>query len=144
MFGGGQSGGGLEKIFTKVEQLKVDSANLKAVISNPDLTTFVGVCIPEFLSVYETERLVQELTTFDIDIFNLVVNQIVFPEEDSECKQCLSRFKMQRKYLDQVNELYDDFHVVLMPLEGSEIRGVDRLSAYSAKLLLEKQLPKIN
>ena len=143
MSGGSNSENSLEKIFKKVEKLKEETSHLKTVISNPDLTTFVAVCIPEFLSVYETERLVQELTTYDIDIYNIVVNQIVFPEEGSNCGQCLSRFKMQKKYLKQIFELYEDFHVVMMGLERSEIRGIDRLQAYASKLLQEKNLPDI-
>lgn len=68
-----------DSVFSKINDMKQQSHDFHEILRNPDLTTFVAVCIPEYLSVYETERLVQELAGAEIDIRNIVVNQIVIP-----------------------------------------------------------------
>lgn len=98
--------------------------------------------------MYETERLVQELALAEVDIRNIVVNQILLPgiklnKLDDDCFKCNSRFRMQKKYLNQILELYYDFNVTLSPLQNEEVKGIDGLKAYAARLLQKVELPEI-
>lgn len=125
---GGQS---LDEILVKMESLRETIAEVNSQFKDPEMTTFVCVCIPEFLSLYETERMIQELAGYGIDTHAIVVNQLLFPKRTNECEQCNARRRMQKKYLEQIEELYDEFNVVKMPLLVEEVRGKERLERYA-------------
>lgn len=155
MIMGQQGAEALEQMITRLETLKGLIDQVHNQIRDPEKTTFVCVCIPEFLSIYETERLVQELSKSEIDTHNVVVNQVLFPNKDAEelaewyksardtlpreaqdlISKTIARKRMQDRYISQIFELYEDFHVVLMPLLDAEVRGVASLESFSTLLL---------
>ncbi|KAJ9657965.1 Golgi to ER traffic- protein [Coniosporium apollinis] len=140
--GGLPGGANLDEMLQKMESLRETISEVNTQFKDADMTTFVCVCIPEFLSLYETERLIQELSGYEIDTHAIVVNQLLFPKKGSPCDQCNARRKMQKKYLDQIEELYDEFNVVKMPLLVEEVRGKEKLEKFSEMLVKPYQPPE--
>ncbi|KAL8683817.1 MAG: hypothetical protein Q9186_000305 [Xanthomendoza sp. 1 TL-2023] len=140
--GGLPGGQQLDEVLAKMESLRETIGEVNTQFKNADMTTFVCVCIPEFLSLYETERMIQELTSYEIDTHAIVVNQLLFPKKSNDCEQCNARRKMQKKYLEQIEELYDEFNVVKMPLLVEEVRGKEKLESFSDMLVHPYQPPE--
>ncbi|KAL8862656.1 MAG: hypothetical protein Q9178_001154 [Gyalolechia marmorata] len=140
--GGLPGGQQLDEVLAKMESLRETIGEVNTQFKNADMTTFVCVCIPEFLSLYETERMIQELTSYQIDTHAIVVNQLLFPKKSNDCEQCNARRKMQKKYLEQIEELYDEFNVVKMPLLVEEVRGKEKLESFSEMLVHPYQPPE--
>lgn len=140
MLGGGENQVDPEemqkKLFDSLDNYKKKIVEVNEQFQNPEKTTFIAVCIPEFLSLYETERLAVELAKFNIDIHNIVINQIVFLEGSNPCRKCTARRKMQDKYLTQIKEIYDDFHLIENPQLDEEVRGIEKLR-YFGQLLFK-------
>lgn len=125
-----------EGMMSQMKDLSSVVSEVNRQFTNPQLTTFICVCIAEFLSLYETERMIQELAGHGIDVHNVIVNQLIFPTAASRsCPQCQARRRMQKKYLDQIEELYEDFHVIKLPLLTSEVRGVPAITSFSEQLV---------
>jgi arsenite-transporting ATPase len=160
--GGLPNGQSLDDVMKKMEDLRETIGDVNKQFKNADLTTYVSihqssmasirltiqphsfipVMIPEFLSLYETERMIQELGNYEIDTRAIVVNQLLFPSASNPCAQCNSRRKMQKKYLEQIDDLYgEDFHVVKMPLLVEEVRGTEKISNFSEMLVKPYEAP---
>ena len=63
-----------QRMFDGINSMKTKIEEVNEQFKDASKTTFVAVCIPEFLSMYETERLAIELAKQEIDIHNIVIN----------------------------------------------------------------------
>jgi arsenite-transporting ATPase len=125
--------GGLagEELPARMQRLQTLLANAAKRLADPMLCTFVCVLLPEFLPLFETERLIQFLNDRGIESHLMVVNCVLPAQTQSGCPFCFKRWQMQQKYLKDIKDLYDDFRIIEVPMQVDEVKGADAVRAFA-------------
>merc|ERR1719192_757650 len=94
----GSADGGVDANFIlgKMDEYLPVVKQIKEEFRDPTKTTFVCVCIAEFLSLYETERLIQQLCKLGIDSQCIIINQLLTSELQT-ANILTHRLRQQRK-----------------------------------------------
>ncbi len=114
-----------DRALEDMEVTKKKIREARAVMADPERTSFKMVVIPEEMSIYESERAMEALKKFNIYSDGVIVNQIL-PEE-TDCEFCQARRTLQQKRLKQIHEKFQGQLVAELPLLKEEAKGVSTL-----------------
>jgi len=100
--------------------------NVIEMMKDEKLTTFGFVMYPEKTPIIEAFRASQELETVGIKT-QLVVANLVIPEEQAVTPYFQNRRKMQDKYREEIKARFNEAQVLTVPMFEKEIKGIEML-----------------
>ncbi len=120
---------------------------LRSVLRDPVRTDFRIVLVPEEMSVFESQRLREQLDGYGIPIGTVIVNRVmedladvadveaefVAPNLDS-CEFCQRRWSVQQDALAEAQDLFRDHDIKRVPLFADEVRGEAMIRVVAACL----------
>lgn len=108
------------------EELVALSKSIKrvaALLTDADNCEFVGVAIPERMSLEETARLAARLEALRVPIGRLVVNNVLPEEAARACDFCAARRRSQAPVVEEFNRRLPGVALFLAPERPGEVRG---------------------
>ena len=114
------------------EELVTLSKSIKKVIAlltDPERCEFVGVAIPERMSLEETSDLAKSLERLKVPMDKLLINGVA-PVND--CKFCQSRRKLQEQVMEEFQAKFRrrTVEIFVAPQQPHEIRGAKDLDGH--------------
>ncbi|HET6975832.1 MAG TPA: ArsA family ATPase [Pyrinomonadaceae bacterium] len=128
------------------EELVAMSKSIKKVIAlltDPERCEFVGVAIPERMSLEETADLAKSLDKLKVPLKKLLINGIV-PEND--CRFCKARRKMQEQVVSEFRKKFRrrSLEIFVAPQQPHEITGVKDLIEHFNSWNIYPQITQIH
>lgn len=112
------------------EELVALSKSIKrvaALLTDAAECEFVGVAIPERMSLEETARLAERLEALRVPLKRLVVNNVLPAEAARACGFCAARRRSQTPVVKEFRERLAGVKLFLAPERAGEVRGRESL-----------------
>jgi arsenite-transporting ATPase len=116
--------------------LKRTVKRIENILKDETKCEFIPVCIPEAMAIMETVRLLADLHKSQINARQIIVNNVMVSDD---CNFCKSRKAGQVKYIQQINEIFDNLNRVQVPVFAEEIKGKEALEKLRMSLFEVKQ-----
>ncbi|MHA1686188.1 MAG: ArsA family ATPase [Candidatus Heimdallarchaeaceae archaeon] len=101
-------------------------------LMDPEQTQFIIVMIPTLMSIFESERLIDELNQHLIPHSNIIINMV--NPDNPECPYCTMRRKEHMKNIDYIRSAFTKHNINIVEAFAKEIRGVKILKEFGTKL----------
>jgi arsenite/tail-anchored protein-transporting ATPase len=115
------------------EELVALSKSIKrvaALLADAQSCEFVGVAIPERMSLEETVRLAASLERLKVPMRRLVVNNVLTDEAARACDFCAARRRGQTPAVEEFQQRLGGVRVFLAPQQPGEVRGRESLNTH--------------
>ena len=116
----------------QLDAMKERIATARQILSDPTKTHYHIVMIPEEMSIFESERTVETLKEYNIPVEGIVVNQLI--PENHNCEFCTEKRKLQQERMASINQKFNDFKIMELPLFKEEVKGQAMLERTGQKL----------
>jgi arsenite-activated ATPase (arsA) len=111
----------------------------RKLITDPELTAFFFVTLPEALPIAVIRRFIHWFHDFGIPVGGVIVNGLIdrsFLGENTP-DFVRNRIEMQARYLQEIEALFDGLVRGMTPLLENEVRGVPMLERFAGYLFVD-------
>jgi len=118
------------------EELVSMSKSIKrvtALLTDAGQCEFIGVAIPEQMSLQESARLIDTLGHLKVPVSRLLINNVVPEEAASQCDFCHKRRRAQQSVIREYKRRFGNrLNLFIAPEQPQEVRGAKLLRAHFA------------
>jgi arsenite-transporting ATPase len=104
---------------------------IEDLLNNQERSEFIAVTTPQDMVILETERLIHNLSTFGINVRQLVVNDVLKP---NSCEFCRGKSREQEKKLNAIRRKFSSLKATIVYSQPCEIRGLHALARFGEQL----------